>query len=318
MINAYDHSTNERLSDTIVNNNLLESEKQIAEAFIKNNYETIKLEVCPICGDDKINHFAYISNIEYRYCINCRSIFTDISECLASSYQKSDKLQTFRRSKDFQETTSKIREYIWEELLFWFEYRFAHYFGTGKTLRVLDYENIFSGLSDKIKSSKFCLEYSRLSKVLGNINIRDGKFDAIIYMDRMRCEPNPKKLFNEFYNMLDKNGLLILSTRVGSGFDILTLKGLIKNVYPYEYAVLPSLEGLKFLLEYNGFEISEISTPGSLDTVYVRESIQDIKDIGMFLDYLITHCEENVLVDFQYFLQKHNLSSNARIIAKKK
>ncbi len=154
--------------------------------------------------------------------------------------------------------------------------------------------------------------------ILGDSGRTDGKYDVILCLDQMKHEPEALSLLKRFSDTLKNEGILILSTRVGSGFDILTLRGNIGDVYPYEYVLLPSVIGLEILLNAAGFDVLEISTPGSLDVANVFRRKEAIQKDNLFFAYMLDTLTNTTLQEFQRFLQKNCLSSHARIIARRR
>lgn len=85
----------------------------------------------------------------------------------------------------------------------------------------------------------------------------------------------------------------------------------------YESIFLPSTNGAETLLNKAGFNILEISTPGTLDIEHVLKNSDQLKPDDLFTKYLLTQTDRYVLAEFQRFLQKSGMSSHARIIAQK-
>ena len=110
---------------------------------------------------------------------------------------------------------------------------------------------------------------------------------------------------------------MILNARAGSGFDILTLRENNREIYPYEHILLPSVRGLTQLLQRNGYEVLEVTTPGVMDLKYVMESKERLGDRETFVRYFLEEASPLMLQEFQRFLQKGCLSSFICIIARK-
>jgi hypothetical protein len=115
------------------------------------------------------------------------------------------------------------------------------------------------------------------------------------------------------------DGLLLLTTRSGSGFDLSILEGHARYLFVPEHLNLLSLAGLERLMERAGFELLELSTPGELDIGLVRDSLLRDPSIPVpeFVRLLVEHRDEVAHRDFQEFLQKHRLSSHVRLAARR-
>jgi hypothetical protein len=264
--------------------------------------------------------FAEIGGVPYLRCRHCLSVFVPVSPDVPARYQGSKELVAFRKSAAFQRISAERRGKIWDETLFWLEFRIARYLGKKSGgFRIFDIENIFGGWRDMVRNASFCGSYVSRSEVLGNAGTGENgeKHEVVLYLDKLRHEAAPGRVLQEISGSLAENGLLIVSTRVSSGFDILTLRGNNSTIYPYECVLLPSLSGIQTLLEKNGFEVLELFTPGTQDVNYVLENKAKAEIKDLFIDYLLNNAGQSALREFQYFLQKNGLSSHARIVARK-
>ena len=125
-------------------------------------------------------------------------------------------------------------------------------------------------------------------------------------------------MFREFHDCLRPKGLLVLSTKAGSGLDVLLLRGNNGNVFPYEHVLMPSREGLQILLEDAGMELLEFTTPGTFDVNYVRTNKAGIAREDCFMRYFLDTASPNAEAEFQRFIQRAGLSSYAQIVARRK
>ena len=121
----------------------------------------------------------------------------------------------------------------------------------------------------------------------------------------------------EAYRVLAPGGVLVATTRAGSGFDVQVLWE-HADVFPAEHINLISVEGVQTLLDRIGFEALEVSTPGQLDIQIIRRiHDQRAAPLPRFLDYILSHRDASSLERFQVFIQEQRLSSHLRIIARK-
>ena len=307
---AYSVAENEKLSVGVHNRAMFEQEKLLALDFVENNRSSLEHSPCPACESDSSEFFAEFTGVKYLRCRNCLSIFTPVEREIIDRYRRYSPLRDFRASAKYQERSSEKREHIWNEMCFWIKFRISRYLGKKDGLSVVDigerYEKlaqILSSVSDKYQPIEYADEIKNPA-------------DVILYFNQMTFEPNPSKALKSIRQNLNPDGLLFLSTRVGSGFDILTLKGGIDNIYPYEHSFLPSTEGLEILLKKAGYELLELSTPGSLDMQYVVENGSKLDKKDLFARYLLEKTDESTLSEFQRFLQKSGISSHAQLVAR--
>ena len=252
-------------------------------------------------------------------CESCASIFVPVSKEVVEGYSKLQEMKDFRNSEEYQNQASESRDVAWDDVVSWAEYRTYRYLGKNSGLEVLDYGNKYKGFVNKILNSKLISNYELRDSVL-DIKL-EGKVrnaDVLIYMNQLQHEMNPIKIIEEIGKDLKNEGILLMSTRLGSGFDILTLKGGINDIFPYEHITLPSKKGLEIILDRAGYELLEITTPGTRDMNVVLNNRERIEDSNFFIKYLLDVADERTLQDFQQFLQKSCLSSFAQVVARKR
>lgn len=140
----------------------------------------------------------------------------------------------------------------------------------------------------------------------------------ITAFDVLEHEVNPLALMQAAHAALAAGGLLVITTRSGSGFDIQILWE-HATVFPVEHINLISVEGIRTLLGLTGFEIVEESTPGQLDVQMIERIIREQPEIELprFLGYFLRHRDRYAKRRLQQFLQENLLSSYLRIVARK-
>jgi hypothetical protein len=138
--------------------------------------------------------------------------------------------------------------------------------------------------------------------------------------DILEHQARPGNFLRTAYQVLGKDGLLVLTTRSGSGFDIQVLWENCPTIFPVEHLTLYSVEGLRSLLKNIGFEIVEFSTPGQLDVQMIERTMSENPDADLprFLKYFISFRNEYAKHRLQQFLQENLFSSHLRVVAKKK
>lgn len=328
--NYYEPEEESRIRKKIKDSVLFERELEIAKRFVETNKNILpqsaaELRSCPICKDSGIEIFYEKWGIKYLRCNACYSVFADVEEKTEQEYKQLPDMIKFRTSEEYQRKASVNRRQMWSELLDWLQFRTYRYLGRNTGLSVIDYGTRYQGLIELLNESGICGRYELKNSILNfegeTFTSRDElseRADIILCLDYIQHEINPISFMEEMRINLKQDGLLFLSTRVGSGFDILTLKENNDNVFPYEHILMPSKEGLKILLETTGFELLEITTPGNFDWNYVKANRDGISEKEYFLRYFMNTATPNIEAEFQRFLQQSGMSSYAQVVAKLK
>ncbi len=128
---------------------------------------------------------------------------------------------------------------------------------------------------------------------------------------------SPLELMKTAWDMLTIDGLFFMTTRTCTGFDMQMLWEKTPYIFVPEHLNLLSIEGLYQLVARGGLDVVELSTPGQLDVELIRHAVQQDPSIELnpFIAYLLNERDPLAHADFQAFLQKHRLSSYARIAA---
>lgn len=196
--------------------------------------------------------------------------------------------------------------------------------GNGNFSKAIQEANIFdkvlaTDISDECIKS--CKKQNLETKKCTIEDFVNESIDCITFNDLIEHVFNPFEFINSCFNKLKQNGILMLSTPNGEGFDFKILKDKTENITPPEHIQYFNPKSIKILLEKIGFAIVEISTPGILDTNIIKRQITekqfDIKQNNEFLDFIYSIDNEEVVNSFQEFLQKNNLSSHMLVFAKK-
>ncbi len=318
--NYYEPEEENRIQKGMKENVFFEKEVSIAHEYAsrKQTLRQEKMKKCPICSNKDIGLFYSKWNVHYFRCNKCFSVIADVNEEEAILYQKDNRLMQLRKSDEYQMDGSKNRYTRWEELIDWIKFRSFRYLHKNTELRVLDYGTKWKGLIEFFQESDLCKLYSLKDSIYADGRPADEEtYDIILAMDYLQHEANPNRFLKEVHSKLNEDGLFILNTKVGSGIDILALREKNKNVFPYEHIMLPSKEGIKQLLNRNGFEMLEFTTPGTFDVNFLKNNLCDIAETDYFLRYFLETATPGGDADFQHFIQKNGLSSYAQVIARK-
>lgn len=300
---------------------LFEHEQELARNFVERYSLTpgSEIENCPICGNERNEVLFEKWGQKYAICTNTWSL------CLASmpkeevlkEYFHTSELARFRASEFYQDKVASNRSEFWKSQVEWIDGRIKRYLGSSM-YDIIDWGTKSISWYETLKSAAF----------IKNIYIKDPlppvvevdtqeKVDAVCLMDVIQRQSNPKNIFKQANGILKVDGLIIATCRAGSGFDILSLKGHSDSVFPFEHICLPSPQGMKLLLEQAGFEVLEITTPGLLDVDFVRKNAAGVPKDQYFQRYILSQSNELVFERLQTFLQRNNLSSHLRVVARK-
>ena len=137
--------------------------------------------------------------------------------------------------------------------------------------------------------------------------------------EQLEHQASPAAFIRRIHGMLAPGGVLFLTTRTITGFDLQVLWGRTPYIFVPEHMNLLSVEGLRAVMETAGFDLVELSTPGQLDVELVVDAVREDPKIELprFVRYLVEHRSADTLADFQAFLQRNRLSSHVRIAARK-
>jgi len=163
-------------------------------------------------------------------------------------------------------------------------------------------------------------QYGGGASVATALNIESPiHFDAISAFEKLEHQFSPQAFLETIHARLKPGGLLFLTTRTSSGFDLQTLWDKAPYIFAPEHLNLLSIEGIERALQRSGFELIELSTPGQLDVELVRQACSADPGIVLppFVSELLARRDRFAHADFQEFLQKHRLSSHVRVAARK-
>lgn len=318
MLKAYDYAEPSTRKKEMKDVPIFRLEKQIAQRFVMEHSVQPERQDCPICGSRHTKYIFERWDINYRICDECKSIYVPVANETVQEYLELKEMQKLRASDEFQQQVEESKKQHWMDFVMWAEYRIFRYLGKKTGLKVIDYGNRYSGFSRLLQQSQLVGVYELRNPLLELRSEHIKQADVILHLNQLQHENDPIRTITGMRDYLRDGGVLILNTRLGSGFDILTLKGATEEIFPYEHITLPSRHGLELILESAGFELLEITTPGTRDMDVVMRHKERIEEANFFIKYLLDTVDASAMSDFQQFLQKSGLSSFAQVVARKR
>lgn len=284
---------------------------------------------CPAC-DEMRSEFAF-ERLGFRYerCERCSSLYVrkrPTRAALERHYSESE-AAAFRLQYFAEQTASARFKHIIQSRVDWIGQVLVRQFKQG-ALRFADIGTLYPGLFSELREAgDFSALASlgtdpRVAATLPSYVAGDedaGPFELISAFEQLEHQFSPFEQLVRLRGRLSSAGILLLTTRSGSGFDMTILGGRARYVFVPEHLNLLSLAGLTMLMDRTGFEVVELSTPGELDVGLVRDTVLREPDIALpsFVRALLFDRPEQAHRDFQEFLQKHRLSSHVRLAARR-
>lgn len=267
--------------------------------------KTILKNTCPACWSEEYNFAFDKYKFHYVECCKCKSLY------IQNSIEIEDYNKYVQILEDSVYESEKYQNYL-------NELSKNNYLNIEFTLlRFLDKKNLlkvgYKGNKAKVFKDALC-NFNAEFEIIDESNVIQEKYDLIILDHYLEKSIDLENFITNITKLLNPNGYLYISSRVGSGIDILTLWEDTK-LYPLEHQNLLSVDGIKIMLTNNGLILKELNTPGMLDVDNILKS-KSLR-VPKFLAYLLTFQKENALEDFRVFIQKNLLSSFAIVIAQK-
>ncbi|HCJ11834.1 MAG: hypothetical protein A2Y14_02840 [Verrucomicrobia bacterium GWF2_51_19] len=286
------------------NEAIFAQEMALAQSFVEQFPSTPSKPHCPITHSADVRPLFTKWGIPYFLCEASWTLFADVESGHVERFQRESEVSQFRLSSEYQADASLRRDTLWNRTLDWIAYKSFRYLAKNKGLSVIDFGNRYVGFVEKLQGANFCGQYNA------------DNADICLSLDHFQSQTDPVRYVQKLYKSLKPGGILFLSTRAATGFDVLMLCE-DSTLFPYEHIVLPSRQSLAFLLEQAGFQILETHTPGIMDVTYVRDHMRLEYETPPFLRCLLQTLSPRGSIELQQFLQKHGYSSYMQIIAKK-
>lgn len=297
--------------------------------FLKRRPKLVNV-ACPGCHGKKSDFAFEKLGMKYQSCRACLSVYMSPrpSPDTFEKFYRESKAIRFWNSKFMKDTNYERDMHIYLPRVDWLSMVVRRNFADKVTYGDVQpkYGPLLKRVADlKMFRALFGLDAGALSasalETLGYEPLGPGgTVDVISAFEVIERVYDTKAFVNSLNARIKNNGLLFLTTRAGSGFDLQALWENHENVLPFIHVNMLSVEGMEHLLRTAGYEILEMSTPGRLDVELVRQTCEAHPDtvLSRFVSYLIKHRSREAHNSFQEFLQQYRLSSHMRLVALKK
>lgn len=157
-----------------------------------------------------------------------------------------------------------------------------------------------------------------IEAMLEDVDEATGKYDLLTSFELFEHLHDPERVLESISRLLVKGGYLYLTTLNGLGFDIQLLWDKSKSVSPPHHVNFFNPSSMRELLGRTGYEVVDISTPGELDWDIVEGAWRhEGKDPGRFFRTFSENGSAEAKNELQAWIQRHNLSSHMRVVARK-
>ncbi len=318
-------------SDQIFEKYIILLNQDIPKYFV--HKETKERMECPACGSDEYTNRFQKLGFLYRDCDNCKTMFVShraTDQELETYFQKSlshkffleEYLENIEQAHGVNIQSTRTN-WIFDSVL---QY-------DAPKEKFLDLNSKYPYFLNNIANSSFFEElliarpeFNQKNKTLPQFkqtkSFKDNKdcsISVITAFEYFEGIFNPENFIKQAYRILDNGGLLFVTTRCISGFDLQILRENSNSILPPRHISLFSIEGLITFFESNGFVIQELSTPGLLDLDIVAKALKRDSRLHVpeFIKYILEKRDSETQRSFRRFLQENRLSSYVRVVAQK-
>ncbi len=283
---------------------------------------------CPGCGIDASQPAFEKDAFTWVQCAECRSVYVSPrpSAALLDDFHARSEASRFRKGQFADASAAQRRQHQLRNNALWMA-QLAEAQGLPPQSFYADFRTYIPALFEEVAALGFFGErysiepqFGRDHSVARVASLDDAPlFDAISAFEKLEHQHAPGAFLGTLHERLKPGGLLFLTTRTSSGFDLQLLWDRAPYIFAPEHLNLLSIEGIEQTLQRSGFELIELSTPGQLDVELVLQACSADPSIVLppFVSELLARRDRFAHADFQAFLQKHRLSSHVRVAARK-
>ncbi|OPZ07246.1 MAG: hypothetical protein BWZ08_01966 [candidate division BRC1 bacterium ADurb.BinA292] len=285
---------------------------------------------CPACASEAHEPVFTKHGFEYEQCLRCQSVFVarrPAPERLEDYYRNSRAVRY--RAETFTQATGPARRlHIQRAHANWLGRLYDECGGAGPGAYA-DVGTHYPMLFEEVRGLGLFAACHTINPLPGledacrqagaATGALPAPLAAISSFEQLEHQFSPLEYLMDLNRLLAPGGMIFLTTRTISGFDLQVLWDQAPYIYVPEHLNLLSVEGLELLFGLAGLEVVELSTPGQLDLELIREAAARDPHVRLpaFVRYLLERREPRTHEDFQHFLQRNRLSSHVRIAAVK-
>lgn len=293
---------------------------------------------CPACRSTQTYLVFEKQTFIYKTCGRCLTLFVSPrpTEEMIASYYKTSASSKFWAERFFPETAEARREKIFRPRAMLVN-ELVTRFKVPSPTSLADVGAGFGIFLEEAKKTEafseiFAIEPSAdlasccrnkgfqvIEKSVEDIREDELKVSVACSFEVLEHLFDPEKFIMSMKKILKPGGLLIFTTLTISGLDLQVLWNHSKSISPPHHINFLSVEGLKILIKRCGLEEIEICTPGKLDVDIIRNAMEEMPGLAVprFIEYIVKNRGSETFDQLQVFLQNNNLSSHARVIARK-
>ncbi|MFZ6011469.1 MAG: class I SAM-dependent methyltransferase [Bacteroidota bacterium] len=293
---------------------------------------------CPACGSMSRTAWATKEGFSYDLCNDCRTIYMNPRAPENILYEFYDQSENYafwnkhifpaseqaRKQKIFVPRAKRLQSYCQQQgvkggtLL-----EIGSAFGTFcEAAKELNYFERIIAVEPTPDLAATCRKkgIETLQQPVEQLTLPENSVDVVASFEVIEHLGNPQTFVQQSIRYLRKGGLFICTCPNGEGLGTLVLKEKAK-VVDHEHVNYFNPKSLSLLLERNGLEVLEVSTPGELDVELLVNAFKEDQALmqGVPLFNYLTHvASSEQLLNFQQYLKENLLSSHMWIIAKRR
>jgi hypothetical protein len=306
-----------------------------ARQFLGNS-ETMTLIDCPACGATNAEDAFVRSGYHFLECLTCGTLYISPRPTAEAFnwYLFESPLAEFRTSYVHPPETNEYTIELIANRTDWIA-SLSRWTGLNRSAPIVLFQERYRQLVENVAGAVNAPTYAAMPvwrmesdepeeafSVVSDLNDLQGlNAQLIVAFDCLEHLPDVDDFFNASYNALARSGLLAVTTRAGSGFDIQSLWDRLDTIFPLEHMNLMTADGMRLLVDRHGFETVEMSTPGQLDVQVVARILnaqEEWRREDRLLRQLVLQADETARMELQQYLQRHLLSSHMRVVARKR
>lgn len=287
---------------------------------------------CPVCMSSNSSLFVNKWDLKYRLCEDCGLIFVSPypdDEIRTWYFANSDGLKFWR--EQMPESTIEQRMVMYLDRVNYIQERIKQNAcntntvlevgsGNGELAQVLREKKVFDKII-LVEPQPLLLNIERcevINTVLANAPTHiSEKVDVILAFEVLEHINDPKTFIKEVHNLLNTDGLFILSTPNIDSLEIQLLKEKSPTIM-FDHVRLFGPRSIKRLFSEEAWEIVDLQTPGNFDITTIVDAYKNkIIKRDYFLKY-ICNTSTAVKESFQEFLKNELLSSHMKVTVRKK